>query len=87
MNYLVTVVCDMVVVSHYVYTLLSRGRSRILKRGLGACPPEKFWISDLRSFVVYSCVEIAKAEQPTAKTGCCVFKSAELKVTPLRAAA
>ena len=31
---------------------------------LGACPPGKFWISDLlRSFLVYSLGEIAKVEQ------------------------
>ena len=33
----------------------------------------KFWISGLlRSFLVYSWGEIAKAGRPTAKPGCCV---------------
>ena len=33
---------------------------------------EKFWISDLRSFLVYSWGEIAKVGRLTAKPSCCV---------------
>ena len=47
-----------------------------LLRGLGGAPhpPGKFWISDLlRSFLVYSWGEIAKAGRLTAKPGCCVW--------------
>ena len=41
--------------------------------GHAAPPPGKFWISDLlRSFLVYSWGEIAKAGRLTAKLGRCV---------------
>ena len=47
---------------------------RALARGVwGHAPPGKFWISGLlRSFLVYSWGEIAKAGRPTAKPACCV---------------
>ena len=52
---------------------------------MGACPPEKFWISDLMwSFLVYSWGEIAN---PRLLQNLVVFEACKTKgVTPLRAA-